>query len=615
MNEDILKIGEVIEVRGQKIRASVFSDKNESILNYQGNLIKNVSVGSFVKIRKGFQDIIGKIEGEFTLSNPVDTLSYYNKVEKIVRVIEISLVGYIDRGREFKRGLVELPLISNYVYVLIEEEVEKVFAFTNGTEDVISIGNIIGYNQYKLKVGVQNLFASHIGIFGNTGSGKSNTLAKIYKEVFDKYSLSQSFIENSRFIVIDFNGEYAKSITVDNKQVYHLSTRAAKDTYPITKEQLLDLEFWAIILEATEKTQQPFLKKVTREIEKIIGLTQNEVLSYLVDKGKKLVNHIFEYADKYLVLKRYYQEILSIAFKNIDGDIYKLFNLVGYHTNCKKLYIPGTSVYFDNKSLFMGHEYVESLLEGVKEENVNIEDGVINWWDIFEFIAKYQYVYDVAKGFINEEHIAPLLRRLDNRLVDTKKIFDIVENEETQKCLQVISLTEVNIHMRKIVPMLICKRAYETHKNCSGENKVLHIIIDEAHNILSRQSERESSIWKDYRLEIFEEIIKEGRKFGVFLTIASQRPSDISETIISQLHNYFLHRLVNNEDIKAIARSVAFLDGASFEMIPILSQGGCIFTGTASNFPVLVKIDKLEDEFQPKSHDVNLAQIWGNIES
>ena len=83
----------------------------------------------------------------------------------------------------------------------------------------------------------------------------------------------------------------------------------------------------------------------------------------------------------------------------------------------------------------------------------------------------------------------------------------------------------------------------------ANEQTYLNLIIDEAHNILSEESQRESEQWKDYRLETFEEIIKEGRKFGVFLTLASQRPVDISPTIISQLHNYFLHRLINEQDI------------------------------------------------------------------
>jgi hypothetical protein len=102
---------------------------------------------------------------------------------------------------------------------------------------------------------------------------------------------------------------------------------------------------------------------------------------------------------------------------------------------------------------------------------------------------------------------------------------------------------------------------YDDEKKVENDdNNYLNLIVDEAHNILSEQSERESEHWRDYRLETFEEIMKEGRKFGVFLTIASQRPADISPTIISQLHNYFVHRLINNEDIRAVEKTISYLD-------------------------------------------------------
>src|SRR5215813_8925399 len=127
----------------------------------------------------------------------------------------------------------------------------------------------------------------------------------------------------------------------------------------------------------------------------------------------------------------------------------------------------------------------------------------------------------------------------------------------------------------------------------------LNIVIDEAHNILSEQSERESEQWKDYRLETFEEIIKEGRKFGVFLTIASQRPSDISSTIISQIHNYFLHRLINNEDIHAVKQTISYLDKVSFEYVPLLPTGICILAGLLANVPIVLDIGRID----PKKHE------------
>ena len=152
---------------------------------------------------------------------------------------------------------------------------------------------------------------------------------------------------------------------------------------------------------------------------------------------------------------------------------------------------------------------------------------------------------------------------------------------------------------------------YERKKESDNKTS-LHIIIDEAHNILSTMSQRESETWKDYRLETFEEIIKEGRKFGVFLTIASQRPYDISPTIISQLHNYFIHRLINDNDIKAVEKAVAYLDKLSFQSIPILPVGSCFIAGLATDIPVKVDIDLLKENKRPKSGTVDLEKEWSN---
>jgi DNA helicase HerA-like ATPase len=138
----------------------------------------------------------------------------------------------------------------------------------------------------------------------------------------------------------------------------------------------------------------------------------------------------------------------------------------------------------------------------------------------------------------------------------------------------------------------------------------LNFIIDEAHNILSYQSNRESETWKDYRLEVFEEIIKEGRKFGVFMTIASQRPSDISSTIISQLHNYFIHRLLNENDIEKVNNAISYLDKVSIESLPILSTGVCVIAGQLAEMPIVVQIDRIEDENKPINETIDVIAKW-----
>jgi len=187
------------------------------------------------------------------------------------------------------------------------------------------------------------------------------------------------------------------------------------------------------------------------------------------------------------------------------------------------------------------------------------------------------------------------------------------EFPEENNRIKVISLRNCNQEIKKLFPILLAREFFEEHKRKVGEivDKTFHLIIDEAHNILSYQSNREAEIWKDYRLELFEEIIKEGRKFGFFLTVSSQRPADISETIMSQFHNFFIHRLINEKDLRLIDNVISTLDSYSKQLIPTLPQGACILTGTAFDFPQIIQVEKIEDKDErPNSDDISLVELW-----
>ncbi len=605
MLNDFYKIGQVIEVRGQKLRIRVFENRNSNVLIYQGQVIKNVSVGSFVKIPKGYSNIVGKIEGEYIqeVTNQNNKHRFTKESETIDRIIEVSILGVLSNNR-FKRGLIDIPLVFSDVYILLNDEVQKIFEFAKNKEDAICIGAINDYKEEKLYVDSSTLFASHIGIFGNTGSGKSNTLAKIYTECIDKYKANKGF-SKSKFILIDFNGEYANSLTPD-KIIYNISTRNDDgDKIPISSAFLEDVEMWSIICEATEKTQKPFLDKVIRIYKNI---SKSDVKQQYI---KPMLEALFScyFAEPTLFNKQvnYIRELFELLFVNIDKAV-KLLETITVRNNGQTFYRAANGAeYWGNSEQDFKRNFTDVLLTLLYFDG-NYKD--IREYDLFEFSLKYKYLYDLCLKRINEEHISPLISRYKRRSNNIKRIFEI-KTEENNSNILVYSLVDVNIEFRKIIPLILCKHFYESHKR-NKKNKSLHIIIDEAHNILSATSERESQVWKDYRLETFEEIIKEGRKFGVFLTISSQRPSDISETIISQLHNYFIHRLVNNEDIRAIGKAVAFIDNTSYEMISVLPQGACIFTGVASNFPVLVQVDLLDESKQPQSNTIDLVKLWNS---
>ncbi|HHQ1163040.1 TPA: ATP-binding protein, partial [Listeria innocua] len=161
-----------------------------------------------------------------------------------------------------------------------------------------------------------------------------------------------------------------------------------------------------------------------------------------------------------------------------------------------------------------------------------------------------------------------------------------------------------------MIPMVIAKLTYEMNREQnSNRNRIFNLIIDEAHNILSDSSSRESEKWKDYRLEVFEEIIKEGRKFGYYLTISSQRPADISATIVSQIHNYFIHRVVNDNDLRLLDKTMSSLDNVSKESIPNLAPGQAILTGVLFDLPIIIQVDQLNSSVAPNSENIPLLDI------
>jgi Predicted ATPase len=126
---------------------------------------------------------------------------------------------------------------------------------------------------------------------------------------------------------------------------------------------------------------------------------------------------------------------------------------------------------------------------------------------------------------------------------------------------------------------------------------------------LSAERKNIGDSWQDYRMSVFEEIIKEERKFDFYLTLSSQRPADISPTILLQVHNYLIHRLVNEKDLNMLVNTMPTLDKSSFQMIPSLGQGEVIIAGNAIQDPIFVKISR-ESQIRPQSDDVNLTDLW-----
>jgi len=621
MEDAIVRIGKVISVKGRAVEVEVDKTKNTSHLVYRGELLKNIAVGGYVKIVKGFTRIIGKVEGESISEDRSDSgSSYRSGRQRIRRVLSISLLGFFKRD-EFERGIKELPLLDNECLLLQRREFEQVHNFIHDGDDPIVIGELSFEKGQEIRVGVNGLFASHIGIFGNTGSGKSYTLAKLYCELFRAYAARRKFRKNARFFLIDFNGEYVgegrgqADVIVDSKykQRYRLSTRTASglDKIRMDREALKDADFWIVFLEATEKTQAPFLRRslANRRVEESLG-DEADIKALIEGVLKEALSQSDKNIDR-TAPTNFLKEFAGCLPRNATlGTLIDDYQArLKWHSAQNKFYYQpdnGAAIFSD------AAQFPMTVVEQ-KVAALHIDAAGITPVDRIKIQIVVQYYQDVIRGFSNREHLAPLIKRLDRRIEDLKKVIEVVAAREAwwRRNLIIVSLKDVNIQMRKVLPLLLCKKLYSDHKAETRGNAYLNIIVDEAHNILSEKSDREAEQWKDYRLETFEEIIKEGRKFGVFLTVASQRPADISPTIISQLHNYFLHRLINNEDINAVKQTISYLDRVSFESLPMLPTGTCILAGLVATLPIVLDVGEIRpSKHEPRNKTMTLTDKW-----
>ncbi|WP_404840095.1 ATP-binding protein [Aeromonas media] len=582
-------VGEVIAVSGVRISLRIFEDSNHETIFYEGVKYRGVSLREHVSIQRGFIDIVCLVEGEF-----LDEKRHEADAEKTyyIRKVDLRPIGYIVDDKFFE-GVKYMPMIRDKAYLLSELMVGKIYGAEGETS--FSIGSMLKEN-VPINLPWTRLFNSHLGIFGNTGSGKSNTLAKLYTTLFNEKL--PALKRKSQFVIIDFNGEYIEDqiLQAKDKRITVLDSKKSKHKFKIEAVHFWDVETLSLLFQATTNTQQPFLRRV---------LT-----------GKDRFKNV--------PLERYIEKTFEKAFSASEPkpDALELAREIARIIGCEELQDHLKGITYNSRNKYFraseGHYYnsdsdsFESFMKPLLANHVNVDD--LDQFTELILRCYLQLCSDVVLGYAQYEHIQPVLARAKSSITALRNVLEIVDVPQPPHLLHVISLKRCKNEIKKIVPLLIAKNFYTNHKDSenlrSPPSRTLHLIIDEAHNILSEQSTREHEIWKDYRLELFEEIIKEGRKYGVYLTLSSQRPADISPTIVSQIHNFFIHRLVNDRDLMLLDNTISTLDSSSKTLIPTLARGCCVVTGTAFDLPMILKIDPLLKQHRPSSDDVNLEELW-----
>lgn len=611
-------IGIVISVDSAIAEVAMYDMVNDANILWDGQVLPGPKVGSFISILQGNVRIISKVISEKIIDqqNSIGSKEFDNRYSKdsINRVIKAKSIGTV-KGGNFQVTSRYVPMVGNKVSWIIQEDYAAMYALGENVPSLRIGEDLLG--DQEVNIPINRIFASHIGVFGNTGSGKSNTLHRLYLNLF-KSEYGEYALENSKFIVIDFNGEYSNNnsfgIDIEGpKEVIDLGAEEADNNkLKVLEDDFLDPDLLSNIFSATAATQAPFIKGA---IIKYINI-RNRGGSYgnffvgafrkMIQSGQGVVkNFIDEWADVCFDLtnnSEHERTLKNISFHSKQGIFY-------IDWDPSKLYFNETS----DVDIF--NESILEKIAGLIDQKFN----QLEFFDKVKYFLKFSKIYACFYNAKQKDFLEPLFRRIDGviaSLVDVVSISSAPEDLSSSRAgLTVVNLLHVDRMTKNVIPIILCKSAYLNHKliNSSRENTT-HLIIDEAHNILNAGSGEVGDYWRDYRLDIFEEIIKEGRKFGFYLTLSSQRPADISPTIVSQIHNYFIHRLVNEIDLRMIERTMPTLDRASFDVIPTLGKGECVVTGTAFSLPVFTVVDWVESDPRPHSDDLVLTDLWVKAE-
>jgi hypothetical protein len=342
----VLRVGEVIAVEGRKVFVLVDKNKNLSDMFLDGEILRNLSVNSYIEIRKGFLSLIGRVEGEKIEEDRQALKGEFETVNRNRRVLTIALSGYINEKGVFTGGTKELPLIGNEAYIVTGEKITRVHNLTQDEDaPCITVATVEGHD-FDVAIPVDGLFNSHIAIFGNTGSGKSNTLASLYQEFISvlRKRNEEAFTQNVRIVLLDFNGEFTSTDCIwAKKKVYNLSTRKdGLDRLPIKEDAILNIEVASILADATEKTQKPFLRRAIGFYRKVMD--SDDPQGYLRNTLKRRVMDVYQMSDKvraFLVLD-YFREILPSA-EDEFGSPLDLASDVNWHNKVSEFYIRGTT--------------------------------------------------------------------------------------------------------------------------------------------------------------------------------------------------------------------------------------------------------------------------------
>lgn len=591
------------------------------------------------------------------------------------RYISATMLGTITQkeGKDgFIQGVYSFPSLDNPVWYVTEEDLDQIF--DNKKEDgeidyqndfYLPIGTSPAFQNYKVKICPDQFFVKHAAILGNTGSGKSCTLTSLLRNLF-RFKYKDKKLLNAHIIIFDTNGEYKNAFLPD----VSLINDELKDinAYYYGGEEQVKVPYWLMnwgdfkyLLKPGEGVQAPILNRA-------ISLAKNEQESisnstipiYMKFDVESLISCGSEYLKKRTGISEYGKwswkdgnevlnlgnairdfnedlanEICNLASKENFNDVSKQYPII---ENIKKNYM--TIIKNDTEKQITNEQNIDlpiwfsyqELCDKFLDTAINMESSTNN--KIVEYLATLRLRMN---SFLNDKRIAVPLMLKDSEeinknilpqflsllLGDYNKLYKSenehfikkyndeynvsIHNSDLTNQITIIDVSQLPYEVLETFAGILGRIILEFVANFIPEQRGKYpivIVLEEAQNYIA---EDKYSIAK----VVFERIAREGRKYGISLIVSSQRPSELSKTVLSQCNSFIIHRLQNPDDQKYVRGLISSANADLLEQLPIIPQQHAIITGDCVRTPIQVRID---DVFpRPNSNNPKFIENWITI--
>ena len=530
-------------------------------------------------------------------------------------IIKIRFLGEIEKGK-FVGGVIRKPTFSAKLRLIDREEVGMLVGEDNDSSFTLGVSPL--YDNYPIRVDINDLFSNHMAIFGNSGSGKSCGVARILQNIFANPKLLPF---KSNFFIFDAYGEYHNALKDVSKINKNLSFKFYTTNPNQTDGQVLNVPIWlldiddiALLLRADKHTQLTIIERMLK-LANIFASDDAESLRYQ--------NHLIGKA----IMRILYTNQTSSSKRN---DVFSIlatcetpqFNLeapvkgIGYTRKFRECFTIDTSGQFPESILMT--EYVTSFID---ESLDKYEPSGIKYYTLEDLERALEFTL-ISEGLLHNEEThsdaITLKVRLHSLLIseNSKYLrfpeFVTMENyiatlvSVNGKKAQIINfnLEDIDDWFAKVIVKIYSKMLFEFTKRLKQRASIpFHIFVEEAHRYVQNDNDVQLIGYN-----IFERVAKEGRKYGLIINLISQRPVEISDTVISQCSNFLIFKMNHPRDIDYIKKMLPNISAEIVEKQKTLQPGTCMAFGRAFKVPMIVRMEMPNPE--PSSSSCNVVATW-----